>query len=137
MPQLGRSDGSSTFRFATAKPDGVAALMTPTPQEFLKPTTGPDLQQMVASLHASLIDRLEGDKLNGADPRESRRMIEEAALALLVAGDYPVYGEIRARLVSLVADEVLGLGPIQPLIDDQSVSEVMVNGFDKIGRAHV
>ena len=132
MPQLGRSDGSSSFRFATAKPDGVAALMTPTPQEFLKPASGPDLQQMVASLHVSLIDRLEGDKLNGADPRESRRMIEEAALALLVAGDYPVYGEIRARLVSLVADEVLGLGPIQPLIDDQSVSEVMVNGFDTV-----
>ncbi len=132
MPQLGRSDGSSTFRFATAKPDGVAALMTATPQEFLKPASGPDLQQMVSSLHAQLIDRLEADKLNAADARESRRMVEEAALALLVAGDYPVYGEIRTRLVSLVADEVLGLGPIQPLIDDQSVSEVMVNGFDTV-----
>ena len=132
MPELGRSDGSSTFRFATAKPDGVAALMTPTPQQVLKPSTGPDLQQMVANLHASLIDRLDPDKMKTADGRESRRMVEEAALALLITGDYPVYGELRTRLVSLVADEVLGLGPIQPLLDDQSVSEIMVNGYDTV-----
>ncbi len=128
MPQLGRSDGSSTFKFSTARQDGVTGLMSPTPQQVLKPSTGPDLQTMVATLHAAMIDRLDPDKLRAADQREARNLVEEAALALLVSGEYPVYGEVRTRLVSLVADEVLGLGPIQPLVDDQSVSEIMVNG---------
>ena len=134
MPQLGRSDGASVFRFGGDQPrdDGLAALMTPTPQQVLKPSAGPDLQTLVAALHEQLIASLDAAKLEAQDNREARRLVEEAALTLIVAGDYPVYGEVRTRLVSLVADEVLGLGPIQPLIDDQSVSEVMVNGHDTV-----
>lgn len=38
----------------------------------------------------------------------------------------------RFALIQELADEVLGLGPIEPLLDDESVSEVMVNGHDHI-----
>ena len=49
--------------------------------------------------------------------------------------------EERDRLTMRVLDEVVGLGPIQPLLDDSSISEVMVNGCDSIvyergGRLH-
>lgn len=49
--------------------------------------------------------------------------------------------EEREDLISRVLDEVVGLGPIQPLLDDDSVSEVMVNGcaalyFEREGQLH-
>ncbi len=47
----------------------------------------------------------------------------------------------RDRLTSRVLDEVVGLGPIQPLLDDEGISEVMVNGcgalyYERDGRLH-
>ena len=51
---------------------------------------------------------------------------------MIISGDYPVYGETRQKIVSLVADEALALGPIQPLMDDPSISEVMVNDHDTV-----
>ncbi|HMO95455.1 MAG TPA: CpaF family protein, partial [Tepidiformaceae bacterium] len=56
----------------------------------------------------------------------------EAIAALILSGGYPVYGEVRQRLIHLVADEVLGLGPIQSLVDDETVTEVMVNGASNV-----
>jgi pilus assembly protein CpaF len=141
MPRLGRSDASSEYKFSTSEKQfplqqdvdtSFAALMTDKPQQMLKPSVGPDLHSLVWDLHEALIEALDADKLREAAPRDARKLVEEAALSLLVARDYPVYGEVRHRVVSLVADEVLGLGPIQPLIDDQSVSEVMVNGHETV-----
>jgi Flp pilus assembly protein, ATPase CpaF len=38
----------------------------------------------------------------------------------------------RAQVISEVLDDVLGLGPITPLLEDDSVTEIMVNGPDKV-----
>ena len=97
---------------------------------------------MVGTLHDQMIKGLDPARLLHLDAADSRKLVEEAVLALITAGDYPVYGEVRLRLVSLVADEVLGLGPIQKLVDDPTISEVMVNGpetvyFEREGVIHL
>jgi len=104
----------------------------PGEQTFLKPSAGPDLMGMAAALHESLIGALDVEKLTAAEPAQARKLIEDAALSLLATGAYPVYGDQRQRLLSLVADEVVGLGPIQGLVDDPAVSEIMVNGYDAV-----
>src|SRR3989337_2990758 len=43
-----------------------------------------------------------------------------------------IVGAVRDELVDAVADEVLGLGPIEALVDDPSVSEIMVNAPDQV-----
>ncbi len=131
MPELGRSDGTSTFKFSTSRPEGIAGVLS-APAQLLKPSPGPDLSSMVYALHEAMIANLDVDKLRGVDDRTARKLVEEAAVALLVAGDFPAYGEVRQKVVSLVADEVLGLGPIQPMVDDPTISEVMVNGHDAV-----
>ncbi len=130
MTILGRSDTSSKVAFGS----GVMAALSEQvgEQTFLKPSGGPDLMSMAATLHESLIGALDVEKLAASEPTQARKLIEDAALSLLVAGAYPVYGDQRQRLLSLVADEVIGLGPIQSLIDDPSVSEIMVNGYDTV-----
>ena len=126
MSDIMRNDGPG-LRFGGTR-EGLATAMSNAARPVLKPPTGPDLPTMVATLHEAVISNLDVEKLNKAAPHEARKLVEDAITALIANGDFPVYGEVRQRLVSLVADEVLGLGPIQALVDDDSVTEVMVNG---------
>jgi pilus assembly protein CpaF len=57
----------------------------------------------------------------------------ETAARTLIAQDMPgIVGATRDDLVTAVADEVLGLGPIEGLVNDGSVSEIMVNAPDTV-----
>ena len=78
--------------------------------------------------------------------REDRQRARREILAVLELElrrpEFSLLGDSEGqRLIGEVADMVLGLGPIEPLIDDPSVTEVMVNGPDKVfferdGRLH-
>ena len=141
MSEFGRTDQEASLRPNGIARDGIATLMSNTPRNVLKPSSGPDMPTMVARLHEALISTIDVDKLDAVAPAEARKLVMEAALANIATGDYPVYGEVRQRLISLVADEVLGLGPVQALVDDDTVTEVMVNGaasvyFERDGVLH-
>jgi pilus assembly protein CpaF len=69
-------------------------------------------------------DRAQGDDL---DTR-----VREALNDLLAREETPLSGTDRARIVREVVDEVLGHGPIESLLRDHSVTEVMVNGPQSI-----
>ena len=58
--------------------------------------------------------------------------MEDALAALLPAVGVPPHGEVADRVAGMVLDEVLGLGPLQQLIEDTSVQEIMVNGPDQV-----
>ena len=134
MPDLGRGDSGTIRGNFGARHDDVAAaaLARPVAERDGAGRPSNDLRAMVGSLHDQMIRGLDPEKLLNTDRKSARKLVEEAVLSLIVAGDYPVYGEVRQRLVSLVADEVLGLGPIQQMIEDPSVSEVMVNAPDTV-----
>lgn len=68
-----------------------------------------------------------------ADSRQSRDELEVACQTILNGGGYQaLLPKERQEVVRQVLDEVLGLGPLQPLLDDESITEVMVNGCDKL-----
>jgi pilus assembly protein CpaF len=83
-------------------------------------------------VHRAVIDKL-GTRLNGAsadgDLRDwSRRAVEDE-----LAGERtPLSREERARLVREIVDDIVGYGPLEELLEDDSVTEVMVNGCDQI-----
>ncbi len=95
-------------------------------------SAGPDLQEIAHRIHEALIATIDAERLRQAQGPEERRLVEEAATQLLLERGIPVYGDDRQKVIKLVADEVLGLGPIQPLLDDPNVSEVMVNGPETV-----
>jgi pilus assembly protein CpaF len=93
---------------------------------------GPDFSDLAASLHETLIGTLDVDRLQSVEPARARELVMESALALLSGRGEAVYGDDRRIVTSLVADEVLGLGPLQPLLNDPTISEVMVNGPETV-----
>ncbi len=63
----------------------------------------------------------------------ARQELAVACQAILNSGDYERLEMVsRDRLIREVLDEILGLGPLQPLLDDPTITEVMVNGCDSV-----
>ena len=101
-------------------------------------------RELRGRIKRDLVERLglsEVAALVGAgDTRRAREELDVACRALLNAGGYEeVAAEERGLVVHEVIDEIVGLGPLQPLLDDDTVTEVMVNGcaslyYERAGR---
>ncbi|MBP3884686.1 MAG: CpaF family protein [Olsenella sp.] len=89
------------------------------------------------SLRTELVDRLGLDTiasmLSSEDMAQVRSELSVTCAAILNGQHYaPLLHEERVRLTNEVLDGICGLGPIQSLLDDDSVSEVIINGPDTI-----
>ncbi len=78
-------------------------------------------------IHEQLLRDLDLEKVQQRQGPQLRRAIEEAAMTLLAGQETPLSRQERVRLVREIADEVLGLGPLERLLADPTVTEVMVN----------
>ncbi len=76
-----------------------------------------------------LFERM-GNRLNDANLDEAalQSLVQQELNAIIEGGKLPLTARERQRLIREVHDDVLGLGPLQPLIDDKDVTEIMVNG---------
>ena len=75
-----------------------------------------------------------GRKLGGPerDPAELKAMVSEELDRLISESSSLLTAEERLHIAATVTDDVLGYGPIEPLLADPAISEVMVNGTDAI-----
>jgi len=115
---------------------------SPTVTRPSSPTAGPprttpgryneDMEQLIFRMHQMLIDELDADQISAMAPEERRKIVEQAAETLLRREMPSVGGITRDQIVSRVVDEVVGLGPIDALMRDPSISEVMVNAPDEV-----
>ncbi len=93
--------------------------------------------QVRERLKHELVERLGLETVAGmlasGGVEQARDELSVACRAILNTGTFEgVTAEARERLVRQVADEVCGLGPIQPLLEDERVTEVMINGCDAL-----
>ncbi len=100
------------------------------PHEAVK--GNPQAEATKIRLHELLIEELEHGSLEGLEPQQQRDAVMKAARELIAQEGMQIAGVSRDELLHAVADEVLGLGPLEPLLRDPSVSEVMVNDLDRI-----
>ncbi|MGK2964117.1 MAG: CpaF family protein, partial [Tepidiformaceae bacterium] len=119
-----------------AAPSGPLAPQRP-PSQVRGPrdsvTKGnPQAEAAKLRLHELLIEELEHGALDGLQPQQQREAVVRAARELIQQEGISLGGASRDELIQAVADEVLGLGPLEPLLRDPSVTEVMVNDVDKI-----
>ena len=91
-----------------------------------------DMEQLIFRMHQLLIEELDADQISAMASDERRKVVEQAAETLLRREMPSVGGITRDQIVSRVVDEVVGLGPIDALMRDPSISEVMVNAPDEV-----
>ncbi len=114
MSQWRRSEFTGNGIAAGARPDGRE------PEE---------VQQW---LHQRLVRQLDPAVISDSSGRKSREAIESAARALLSVDAPQIIGETKEEIIAAVVDEIAGYGPIDPLVRDPQVSEIMVNAPDLV-----
>jgi pilus assembly protein CpaF len=92
------------------------------------------LLQWRRSLHLALLQRIDDRRIDTAQMQDGELRSNIRMLIGEVVRDTRELPEDidRALLAQQLLDEAIGLGPLEPLLDDESVSEIMVNRFDEI-----
>jgi pilus assembly protein CpaF len=91
-----------------------------------------NFQELKARLHRSIITRLDLTKLNTLGPERVRSEVSRMVEDLLIAEGVALSIIERDRLVSEVHHELFGLGPLEPLLADPTISDILVNSYANI-----
>jgi len=89
-------------------------------------------QEMKARLHSAIVTRLDLTKLNTLPPDRVHAEVSRMAENLLLAEEVPLSTIERDRLVSEVHHELFGLGPLEPLLADPTISDILVNSYSNV-----
>jgi pilus assembly protein CpaF len=87
---------------------------------------------MKSRLHRTLINRMDLTKLQTLAPEQVHAEVSRLAEAVLAQEAMPLSVAERDRLVSDVQHELFGLGPLEPLLKDPTISDILVNKHDTI-----
>ncbi len=80
------------------------------------------------SLHSKVINEVDLESLNRLQEDTAREQLRHVILDILQREKTPLTLTEREQLVTEVLDEVFGLGPLQPLLADPTLSDILVNG---------
>ncbi|HVF41460.1 MAG TPA: CpaF family protein [Pyrinomonadaceae bacterium] len=89
-------------------------------------------QEMKARLHRAIINRMDLTKLGQLEPEQLHNEVARLAEDLLAAENAPLSTAERDRLVGVVRHELFGLGPLEPLLADPDVCDILVNSPKKV-----
>jgi pilus assembly protein CpaF len=98
-----------------------------------RPTTGTERWfEIKSEIHSKLLNSLTPEELRALNRDGMRDQIGLVVEKLVAEEAIPLTIAERERLIEEVLDEVFGLGPLEPLLKDPSISDILVNGFDNV-----
>src|SRR6516164_5559127 len=99
---------------------------------IVNPITRTDFASIKAAIHRKLIQKLNLERLTEAKREDVRREVSQLIESLVLGESAPMNLQERERVVSEVLDEVFGLGPLEPLLADPTVSDILVNTYKRV-----
>src|SRR5215212_10121696 len=115
----------------TTPPSGNGGASAPPPASPQRLTTQLPSRESFRDVKFRIQNRVISDldpKLDLANQVEVRRQIEEIFSRVIDEEGLALTRAERVRMLEQITDEIIGLGPLEPLLRDDSVSEIMVNG---------
>jgi pilus assembly protein CpaF len=94
--------------------------------------TRPDFGAVKAAIHRKLIQRLDLARLTQLGREAGRGEVGQIVERLAAEENTPMTFQERERLSQEVLDEVFGLGPLEPLLKDHSISDILVNTYRNV-----
>ena len=95
-------------------------------------TGRPDLGKVKTAIHRRLIQRLNLDRVTQLNRDAVRAEVAQIVENLTTAESTPMTLQERERLALEVLDEVFGLGPLEPLLKDPTISDILVNTYKDV-----
>jgi len=91
-----------------------------------------EYQQVKADLHRKILDRLDLEKLGRSVGDAARDEVLILIRNSVNSEAVPLSFAERERLSREILDEIFGLGPLEPLLKDNTISDILVNRFDRV-----
>ena len=100
---------------------------------IVRPTSGADRWfEIKSQVHLKLLNTLSPEQLKALNKDGVRAQIGNLVERLVVDEGIPMTMPERDRVIEEIQDEVFGLGPLEQLLKDNTISDIMVNGFDNV-----
>src|SRR6202171_2124570 len=92
----------------------------------------PEYQELKFTLHRKLVDRTNVEALPTIDNQRVRSEVRQAVISLIDAEPTLLSSLEKQQISDEVLDEVFGLGPLEPLLQDPTISDILVNTHKQV-----
>ncbi|MBI2679448.1 MAG: CpaF family protein [Candidatus Solibacter usitatus] len=92
----------------------------------------PEYQELKFTLHRKLLDKINLEALASIDNQRVRNEVRQAVISLMEGEPTLLSSLERQQISEEVLDEVFGLGPLEPLLADPTISDILVNGYKNV-----
>ncbi|TPM03759.1 CpaF family protein [Mesorhizobium sp. B2-3-11] len=106
--------------------------LTEDPKPVEGGSLGPDMVSERVNLHRYLLDRINLGLLETAQNDELAAEIRPLVREYVRARNFPLNARELDGLISDITDEMLGLGPIEPLLKDDTISDILINSHEHV-----
>lgn len=89
-------------------------------------------QDLKSSLHRDLLSKIDLEKLTSLQDVRARTQVQGVIHDLIAVSSFPLSGLEKDRLCREVLHEVFGLGPLEPLLQDPTISDILVNTHTQV-----
>jgi pilus assembly protein CpaF len=86
-----------------------------------------DLEKFKAEIHRTLISKLDLEKLSRINSTQARQAVAGMVNEIIAGQKVPLSFTEQSKIETELLDEVFGLGPLEPLLSDPSISDILVN----------
>jgi pilus assembly protein CpaF len=114
---------------AVSSKDTVRELVDDT--DLMRPLTSAE-QEWKQRINERLLNVLDLSLLQSVDSDKAREQIREIASQLMTEESAPLSLRQRKVIIRRIEDEIMGLGPLEPLLADKSISDILVNGAKSV-----
>ena len=92
----------------------------------------PSYQRIKGDLHRTILDRLDLEKLNRIPQATARDEVLGIVRSTMTSESVPLSFAERERLAREILDEIFGLGPLERLLEDPTISDILVNQYNQV-----
>jgi len=89
-------------------------------------------QELKTGIHRDLLNKVDLERVATQRDDRTRRQVYGVVQDLVSSLKTPLSGSEKERLSLEVLDEVFGLGPLEPLLQDPGISDILVNGYNEV-----
>src|ERR1700682_533976 len=97
-----------------------------------KASLKPEYQELKFALHRKLVDKINLEALATIDNQRVRAEVRQAVIQLIDAEPTLLSSLEKQQISDEVLDEVFGLGPLEPLLQDPGISDILVNTYRQV-----
>src|SRR3954465_10871175 len=97
-----------------------------------KSSLKPEYQELKFTLHRKLVDKINLEALATIDNQRVRGEVRQALIQLIDSEPTLLSSIEKQQISDEVLDEVFGLGPLEPLLQDPTISDILVNGARQV-----